>query len=134
MLSWLFKSLLWCHRITVASVKSKQTLYITYFINLFQSQYWSSLHSPHFIWWWHWLRHCATLVRNFLTSILVRAAASLCQSFWGHYGLSISNAAGSRTFPFLRLSWLDNSCCIVDGRSCQTTSKILSSSLKKRHF
>ena len=44
MLSWLFKSLLWCHRKMVASMESKQTLYIKYFIYWFRNQYWSSIH------------------------------------------------------------------------------------------
>ena len=52
------------------------------------------------------------------------------QPFWRHYGLRISRAAGFRSFPFppcfvllTHLAW--------HGRSCWTTSKILSSSFKK---
>ena len=67
---------------------------------------------PRFV-WWHWLNHCATLVRNLPTSNLVRAKVSLLtfhtSTIWPPLGFT----------DFER--W-----------SCQTTSKILNSSLKKK--
>ena len=52
--------------------------------------------------WWHRLNHCAALVRNLPTSILVRALVcnSIRQPFWHHSGLRIWSNADSRTFLF----------------------------------
>ena len=123
-----------------------QNRHITYYI--FHIQYTNSKISigllyirPHFV-WWHRRNHCTTLVRNLPTSILVRASVSLLtfhtSTILAPYGLDTkqtSNAVDCRTFQFphcqtvlllTRLAWY--------GRSCRTTSKILSSSLKKRHL
>ena len=88
---------------------------------------------------WHRLNHCAPLVRNLPSSILVRASVSLLtfhtsirirQPFCRHYGLWISRAADSETFPFPHCLVL-LTCLALHGQSCRTTSKVLSSSLKK---
>ena len=59
----------------------------------------------HFV-WWQWLNHCAALVRNLPTSILVRDSVCLLtfhtisQRFWHRCSLRISRAADFRTFLF----------------------------------
>ena len=92
---------------------------------------------PHFV-WWHLLNHCTALVHNLSTFILVRASVSLLtfhlltrQPFWRQYSLQISRAGDSRTFPFPRCLVLLTSLA-WRGRSYRTTSKVLSSSLKKK--
>ena len=123
-----------------------QNRHITYYI--FHIQYTNSEISigllyicPHFV-LWHRLNHCAALVRNLPTSILVRASVSLLtfhtsirirQPFWRHYGLWISRTADSETFPFPHCLVLLTRLAL-HGRSCRTTSKVLSSSLKKNDF
>ena len=120
-----------------------QNRYITYYI--FHIQYTNSEISigllyilPHFA-WSNWLNHCVALVRNLPTSILVRASVSLL-TFHTHTSIILvllwfanfeSCRLDSRTFPFLRCPvLLTRLAC--HGRSCRTTSKVLSSSLKKK--
>ena len=60
-------------------------------------------------------------------SILIR------QPFWRHYGSRISRAAGFRSFPFPGCLVL-LTCLAWHGRSCRTTSKVLSSKKKKKRY
>ena len=69
-LSW---SLLWCQRMMVASMESKQTYYILH-ISYINSEISIGLAyiRPYFVWSFQ-LHHCTTLVRNLPTSILMLA-------------------------------------------------------------
>ena len=92
----------------------------------------------HFV-WWHGLNHCATLVRNLPTSILVRALVSLLTFHTSTIlaPLWFTNFKRCRfrcRFQNLSISFLLLACLALHGRSCRTTLKILSSSFKKKHL
>ena len=109
-----------------------QNKHITYFICWFRNQYWTSLHSPQLSLIWRIrLHHCATLARNLITSILVRTPVSKLTFYilvpsWNYVfrTLQIPVPFHFHTALLTRLH----------GRSCPTISKILISSLKKRHL
>ena len=83
----------------------------------------------HFV-WWHQLNQCAALVRHLPASILVRASVSLRSTilapFWfTNFEWDLSSVAEHIIVPFHFHA--------VE-RSCWTTLKTLSSSLKKKHL
>ena len=87
---------------------------------------------PHFV-WWHQLNHCAALVRNLQTSILVRASVGLL-IFHTHTSIILAPLwfTNFESFRFQNLSVSTLSCLAWNDRSCRTTSIVLISSLKKR--
>ena len=110
-LSW---SLLWCQRKMVASMESKQTYYILH-ISYTNSEISNGLSyiRPYFVRWFQ-VHHCATLVRDLPTSILVLAPISLLTF---HKSiiliLRISSKANFRSFSIHDPRCLADSSCMV---------------------
>ena len=104
-----------------------QSIHITYYIFIIlipKSVFVFFTFVPHFV-LWHWLNHCAALVRNLPTSILVRASVCLL-TFHTHAStilalLWFTNFESCR-FQNLSVSTLS---CLVDS-SCMTWSKMSS--------